>query len=128
MELNPPTFEFFYKDDELGDPMVNEFHIISFNWGPEKDIEEMRELTFKVNDVLKKMFADGGLLLVDFKLEFGRQDGKMYLGDEMTPDGCRVLDAETRKKLDKDRFRQGLGDVIESYQEIASRIGVSLEN
>ena len=90
MELNPPTFEFFYKDDELGDPMVNEFHIISFNWGTEEDIEEMRELTFKVNDVLKKMFADGGLLLVDFKLEFGRQDGKMYLGDEMTPDGCRV--------------------------------------
>ena len=128
MELNPPTFEFFYKDDELGDPMVNEFHIISFNWGTEEDIEEMRELTFKVNDVLKKMFADGGLLLVDFKLEFGRQDGKMYLGDEMTPDGCRVWDAETRKKLDKDRFRQGLGDVIESYQEIASRIGVSLEN
>jgi len=84
MELNPPTFEFFYKDDELGDPMVNEFHIISFNWGTEEDIEEMRELTFKVNDVLKKMFADGGLLLVDFKLEFGRQDGKMYLGDEMT--------------------------------------------
>ena len=66
MELNPPTFEFFYKDDELGDPMVNEFHIISFNWGTEEDIEEMRELTFKVNDVLKKMFADGGLLLVDF--------------------------------------------------------------
>ena len=128
MELNPPTFEFFYKDDELGDPMVNEFHIISFNWGTEEDIEEMRELTFKVNDVLKKMFADGGLLLVDFKLEFGRQDGKMYLGDEMTPDGCRVWDVETRKKLDKDRFRQGLGDVIESYQEIASRIGVSLEN
>ena len=95
MELNPPTFEFFYKDDELGDPMVNEFHIISFNWGTEEDIEEMRELTFKVNDVLKKMFADGGLLLVDFKLEFGRQDGKMYLGDEMTPDGCRVWDAET---------------------------------
>ena len=92
MELNPPTFEFFYKDDELGDPMVNEFHIISFNWGTEEDIEEMRELTFKVNDVLKKMFADGGLLLVDFKLEFGRQDGKMYLGDEMTPDGCRVWD------------------------------------
>ena len=92
MELNPPTFEFFYKDDELGDPMVNEFHIISFNWGTEEDIEEMRKLTFKVNDVLKKMFAAGGLLLVDFKLEFGRQDGKMYLGDEMTPDGCRVWD------------------------------------
>ena len=93
MELNPPTFEFFYKDDELGDPMVNEFHIISFNWGTEDDIKEMRELTFKVNEILKKMFSDGGLLLVDFKLEFGRQDGKMYLGDEMTPDGCRVWDA-----------------------------------
>jgi phosphoribosylaminoimidazole-succinocarboxamide synthase len=88
----------------------------------------MRELTLKVNDVLKKIFADGGLFLFDFKIEFVRQYGKMYLGDEMTPDGCRVWDAETRKKLDKDRFRQGLGDVIESYQEIASRIGVSLEN
>ena len=104
MELNPPTFEFFYKDDELGDPMVNEFHIISFNWGTEEDIEEMRELTFKVNDVLKKMFADGGLLLVDFKLEFGRQDGKMYLGDEMTPDGCRVWMLRQERSLIKIDF------------------------
>ena len=72
------------------------------------------------------MFSDGGLLLVDFKLEFGRQDGKMYLGDEMTPDGCRVWDVETKQKLDKDRFRLGLGDVVESYQEIAHRIGINV--
>ena len=127
MELNPPTFEFFYKDDELGDPMVNEFHIISFNWGTEEDIEEMRELTFKVNDVLKKMFADGGLLLVDFKLEFGVFEGEIVLGDEFSPDGCRLWDKETRNKMDKDRFRQGLGDVVESYHQVADRLGMNIE-
>ena len=127
IDIEPPTFEFFYKDDDLGDPMINEYHINSFGWGTEKDVEEMKILTLKVNEILSKLFLKADLILVDFKLEFGRQDGAMYLGDEMTPDGCRVWDKETRKKLDKDRFRQGLGDVIESYQEIASRIGIDLK-
>ena len=126
-DIEPPTFEFFYKDDDLGDPMINEYHINSFGWGTEQDVEEMKILTLKVNEILSKLFLQADLILVDFKLEFGRQDGVMYLGDEMTPDGCRVWDKETRKKLDKDRFRQGLGDVIESYQEIASRIGIDLK-
>ena len=127
IDIEPPTFEFFYKDDDLGDPMINEYHINSFGWGTEKDVEEMKILTLKVNEILSNLFLQADLILVDFKLEFGRQDGVMYLGDEMTPDGCRVWDKETRKKLDKDRFRQGLGDVIESYQEIASRIGIDLK-
>ena len=126
INLTPPTFEFFLKNDELHDPMINEFHIRSFGWADDEAVEKMKELTFKVNDVLTKLFADVGLLLVDYKLEFGRFQGEIYLGDEFTPDGCRLWDAETRKKLDKDRFRQGLGGVVEAYQEVAHRLGVDL--
>ena len=86
----------------------------------------MKELTFKVNGVLKKLFLDAGILLVDYKLEFGRFHGQVVLGDEFTPDGCRLWDAETREKLDKDRFRQNLGGVIEAYEEAARRLGVDL--
>ena len=124
--LTPPTFEFFLKNDELHDPMINEYHIRSFGWADDEAVEKMKELTFKVNDVLTKLFADAGLLLVDYKLEFGRLQGEIYLGDEFTPDGCRLWDAETRKKLDKDRFRQGLGGVVEAYEEVAHRLGVEL--
>lgn len=126
INLNPPTFEFFLKNDELHDPMINEYHIRSFGWADDEAVEKMKELTFKVNDALTKLFADAGLLLVDYKLEFGRFQGKIYLGDEFTPDGCRLWDAETRKKLDKDRFRQGLGGVVEAYEEVAHRLGVDL--
>ena len=126
ISLNPPTFEFFLKNDELHDPMINEYHIRSFGWADDEAIEKMKELTFKVNDVLTKLFDDAGLLLVDYKLEFGRFQGQIYLGDEFTPDGCRLWDVETRKKLDKDRFRQGLGGVVEAYEEVAHRIGVDL--
>jgi phosphoribosylaminoimidazole-succinocarboxamide synthase len=86
----------------------------------------MKELTFKVNVALSKLFADAGMILVDYKLEFGLFKGEVVLGDEFSPDGCRLWDAETRKKLDKDRFRQGLGGVIEAYEEVAHRIGVEL--
>lgn len=126
MELNPPVFEFFLKNDALHDPMINEFHIETFGWAKSEDISEMKELTFKVNELLKKLFADAGMILVDYKLEFGLFNGQVYLGDEFSPDGCRLWDAETRKKLDKDRFRQGLGGVIEAYIEVAQRIGVKL--
>lgn len=126
LELDPPTFEFFLKNDALHDPMINDYHIQSFKWASKEEVETMKELTFKVNDVLKKLFMDAGLLLVDYKLEFGRYQGKLYLGDEFTPDGCRLWDAETRKKLDKDRFRQGLGGVVEAYEEVAHRLGVKL--
>lgn len=126
MELNPPVFEFFLKDDALHDPMVNEFHIDTFGWAKADDVSKMKDLTFKVNSLLKQLFADAGMILVDYKLEFGLFNGEVYLGDEFSPDGCRLWDAETRKKLDKDRFRQGLGGVIEAYEEVARRIGVPL--
>ena len=127
LELNPPLFEFFLKNDELHDPMVNDYHILSFGWATEAQIAEMKALTFKVNDVLKAMFDDAGMILVDYKLEFGVDvDGNIVLGDEFTPDGCRLWDKETKKKMDKDRFRQGLGSVVETYIEVAERLGLSL--
>jgi phosphoribosylaminoimidazole-succinocarboxamide synthase len=126
MDLNPPTFELFLKNDALHDPMVNEYHARSFGWATDAEIARMKELSFKVNDILKKMFRDAGMLLVDFKLEFGRCKGQVVLGDEFSPDGCRLWDADTRKKLDKDRFRQGLGGVVEAYEEVAHRLGVTL--
>ncbi|MEZ7861549.1 MAG: phosphoribosylaminoimidazolesuccinocarboxamide synthase [Aeromonadaceae bacterium] len=127
LELNPPTFEFFLKNDPLHDPMVNEYHIRSFGWATDEQVARMKELTFKVNDVLKKMFDDAGLILVDYKLEFGVFEGQIVLGDEFSPDGCRLWDKVTRQKLDKDRFRQGLGGVIEAYEEVAHRLGVNLD-
>lgn len=127
LELNPPTFEFFLKNDPLHDPMVNEYHIRSFGWATDEQVARMKELTFKVNDVLKKMFDDAGLILVDYKLEFGVFEGQIVLGDEFSPDGCRLWDKVTRQKLDKDRFRQGLGGVIEAYEEVAHRLGVKLD-
>lgn len=126
LELNPPVFEFFLKNDALHDPMVNEYHIETFGWAKAEDVNKMKELTFEVNAKLKKLFADAGMILVDYKLEFGLFKGEVILGDEFSPDGCRLWDAETRKKLDKDRFRQGLGGVIEAYEEVAQRIGVPL--
>ncbi|MEJ2362228.1 MAG: phosphoribosylaminoimidazolesuccinocarboxamide synthase [Gammaproteobacteria bacterium] len=126
MELNPPTFEFFLKNDALHDPMINDYHIESFKWATRDEVSQMKTLTFQVNDVLKKLFLDAGMLLVDYKLEYGRFHGQIYLGDEFSPDGCRLWDAQTRKKLDKDRFRQGLGGVIEAYEEVARRLGIKL--
>lgn len=124
--LNPPTFELFYKDDALGDPMVNESLSVSLGWATQAQLDEMKKLTYQVNDVLSKMFDEGGLMLVDFKLEFGVFKDRIVLGDEFSPDGCRVWDKETKKKLDKDRFRQSLGNVIEGYEEVARRIGVPM--
>lgn len=127
IDIVPPTFEFFLKNDELHDPMINEFHINSFGWASEAEVVAMKEITFRVNEVLKQLFADAGLLLVDYKLEFGDYQGVVILGDEFTPDGCRLWDMDTRKKMDKDRFRQGLGGVVEAYEEVALRLGVNLD-
>ncbi len=126
LELNPPVFEFFLKNDALHDPMINEYHIATFGWAKDDQVQQMKQLTFMVNQVLKKLFADAGMILVDYKLEFGVFKDQIILGDEFSPDGCRLWDAETHKKLDKDRFRQGLGGVIEAYEEVARRIGVPL--
>lgn len=122
-----PTFEFFLKNDALHDPMVNEYHIQAFGWATEAQIARMKSLSFEVNDILKALFDQAGLLLVDFKLEFGVDSaGNIVLGDEFTPDGCRLWDKETKQKMDKDRFRQGLGGVVEAYEEVALRLGVKL--
>lgn len=122
--LDPPVFEFFLKDDARHDPMINESHIETFGWATAAEVTRMKELTMAVNQVLKKLFADGNLLLVDYKLEFGRFQGDIVLGDEFSPDGCRLWDAQSLEKMDKDRFRQDLGHVIESYEEVGRRIGV----
>lgn len=127
IELKPPIFEFFLKNDALHDPMINEYHIRTFGWADDEQMVRMKEMTFKVNGLLQQMFKEAGLLLVDYKLEFGRFDGEVVLGDEFTPDGCRIWDAGSGKKLDKDRFRQGLGGVVEAYQEVARRLGVDLD-
>lgn len=125
-DLDPPTFELFLKNDALHDPMVNDSLAVTFGWASAAQLERMRELSYAVNAVLEPLFAGVGLLLVDYKLEFGRFHGEIRLGDEFTPDGCRLWDAETRKKLDKDRFRQGLGGVVEAYEEVAARLGIPL--
>ncbi|PWU26549.1 phosphoribosylaminoimidazolesuccinocarboxamide synthase [Pseudomonas sp. RW407] len=126
LQLNPPTFELFLKNDALGDPFINESHVQAFGWATLEQLAQMKSYSFKVNEVLSKLFDDAGLLLVDFKLEFGVFHGQIVLGDEFSPDGCRLWDKETRKKMDKDRFRQGLGGVIEAYEEVAQRLGVPL--
>ncbi len=126
-KLTPPIYELFYKDDALGDPMVNESQSVTFGWATKKQLDEMHQLTIKVNDVLSEMFAKAGMILVDFKLEFGVFKDRIILGDEFSPDGCRIWDKETKKKLDKDRFRQSLGDVIEAYEEVANRLGIPLD-
>ncbi len=122
--INPPTFEFFLKNDELHDPMINDYHIISFGWATTEQIAAMKALTFRVNKVLKALFLEAGMLLVDYKLEFGIYKGELVLGDEFSPDGCRIWDKDTHKKMDKDRFRQDLGNVIEAYKEVGERLGI----
>ena len=125
--LEKPLFEFFLKDDDLGDPLINRNHIVSFGWAKDDQLDEMISTSHKVNELLTKLFADSGMILVDFKLEFGVSDGKILLGDEFTPDGCRLWDDQTLEKLDKDRFRQDLGDVIESYHMVAHRLGMQIK-
>ena len=107
--------------------MVNESLAVSFGWATAEELAQMKALTYKVNEVLKTLFEDAGMLLVDYKLEFGRANGAIVLGDEFSPDGCRIWDKATRKKMDKDRFRQGLGDVIETYEEVGRRLGITFD-
>ena len=129
-KLPEPIFEFFLKSDALHDPLVNEDHIRVLGWASADEIGQMKALTHKVNDVLKPLFAGAGIDLVDYKLEFGHPlddpRGPVVLGDEFTPDGCRLWDATTGEKMDKDRFRRDLGSVIEHYREVGRRIGVEL--
>lgn len=120
--------EWYYKNDELGDPMVSEEHITAFGWAAPPDLDDMMSLALRVNDYLSGLFLGIGLKLIDFKLEFGRlydnDEMRIILADEISPDNCRLWDAKTNEKLDKDRFRQDLGNVAEAYQEVARRLGI----
>jgi phosphoribosylaminoimidazole-succinocarboxamide synthase len=121
-EFKHPTFEFSYKDDSLGDPLINDSHALALGLATEDEIDFIRHSALKVNDILKAFFRERDILLVDFKLEFGRHKGEILLGDEISPDTCRFWDAKTRQKLDKDRFRQDLGGVEEAYAEVLRRV------
>ena len=121
--LKCPTLEFSLKDDALNDPLINDSHIIALGVATEKELDEIRAMAYKVNDVLKDFFMSIGVKLIDFKIEAGRlANGEIILADEISPDTCRFWDAKTNEKLDKDRFRRDLGGVEEAYQEIFSRI------
>ncbi|MDB5459704.1 MAG: purC [Caulobacteraceae bacterium] len=120
--------EFYFKDDKLGDPLVTEEHITAFNWASTQEIDDMLATTLRVNDYLSGMFGAVGITLVDFKIEYGRlwegDFARVILADEISPDSCRLWDATTNEKLDKDRFRRDMGGVIESYTEVARRLGI----
>jgi phosphoribosylaminoimidazole-succinocarboxamide synthase len=120
--------EFYYKKDELNDPMVTEEHITAFNWASTQELDDILAMTVRVNDYLSGLFAGVGITLVDFKIEFGRiwenDFSRVILADEISPDSCRLWDTATGEKLDKDRFRRDLGNVIESYTEVARRLGI----
>lgn len=121
--LPRPLIEFFYKDDALGDPLVTEDHALIFGWADEASIAEIKKLSLTVNELLKKLFDDIGVTLVDFKLEFGRDSsGRIVLADEVSPDTCRFWDKSTGDHLDKDRFRKDLGNVLGAYEEIWRRL------
>ena len=120
--------EFYYKNDQLGDPMVTEEHITCFGWATPVEIDEIMSLALRVNDFLTGLFLGVGIRLVDFKLEFGRHwegdEMRIILADEISPDSCRLWDLTTNDKMDKDRFRRDLGNVAEAYQEVARRLGI----
>jgi len=120
--IKPPIVELFYKSDPLGDPMITDDHVRMLKLASPKELAWMKRMALKIDALLRPLLKRKGLILVDFKLEFGRAGGKMYLGDEISPDTCRLWDADTREKLDKDRFRRDLGRVEEAYQEVYRRL------
>ncbi len=123
-KLPCPTLEFLYKDDALGDPMVNSYHAAAIGAATFEEIEQITKYAFLINDVMSKYFKDIGILLVDFKVEFGRYRGQLLLADEISPDTCRLWDINTNERLDKDRFRRDLGNEKEAYQEVFRRLGI----
>lgn len=121
-ELKKTVLEFCYKNDDLGDPLMNDDHVLAMGLADEEDIQTIKAYTHKINEVLREYFIKRDIILVDFKLEFGLYDGKIILADEISPDTCRFWDAKTMEKLDKDRFRRDLGNVEEGYQEMLKRV------
>jgi len=126
--LSRSIVEFYYKSDALGDPLVCEEHITAFGWATTQDLDEIMQMSLRINDFLTGLFLGIGIKLIDFKLEFGRlyvnDEMRLVLADEISPDNCRLWDAKTNEKLDKDRFRRDLGRVEEAYQEVARRLGI----
>ena len=130
--LPRPLIEFYYKDDALGDPLISEDHIAVFGWATQSELDEIMTIAVRINDFLIGLFAGAGIRLVDFKLEFGRVwEGdvqRIILADEISPDNCRLWDINSNEKLDKDRFRQDLGGLVDAYQEVARRLGIFSSN
>ena len=131
--LEKPLLEYCYKDDALGDPLIAKEHIYAFGWAKKEEIKEIDKMTYRINDLLQGMFRSIGIKLVDFKLEYGKiwnketENTEIVLADEISPDTCRLWDLKSEKKLDKDRFRKDLGNVIQAYQEVARRLGIMPE-
>jgi phosphoribosylaminoimidazole-succinocarboxamide synthase len=130
--LKHPLLEYCLKDDKLGDPLIAEEHILAFDWATKSELEKVKKMILRINDFMIGMFRGVGIKLIDFKLEFGRlkENGKteVILADEISPDTCRLWDSITDKKLDKDRFRKDLGDLIPAYTEVAKRLGILHEH
>ena len=125
IEFAQPTIEFSYKNDDLGDPLINDYHAMALGLATQEEIDTIKAMAFKVNEVMKEYFKQLDVILVDFKLEFGKTpDGEILLADEISPDTCRFWDVHTHEKLDKDRFRRDLGGVEEAYAEMMKRIGL----
>jgi phosphoribosylaminoimidazole-succinocarboxamide synthase len=120
-KLSPSLYELYLKNDELRDPLVSDYHALSLGWATKQQLQEMADLSFASNRVLSQLFSEHGMILVDYKIEFGILDGKIYLADELSPDTCRIWEAVTHETLDKDRFRQDLGGVVQAYQQVAKR-------
>jgi len=131
--LDGPLLEYCYKNDELSDPLISKEHIFAFSWASEKEIKKIDKMTLRINDILQGMFRSVNIKLIDFKLEFGKiwnsnmNENEIVLADEISPDTCRLWDSKTEKKLDKDRFRRDLGNIIQGYQEVARRLGIMPE-
>ena len=129
--LEKPLLEYCYKNDELEDPLVAKEHIYAFGWAKKEEIEQIDKITFRINDLLQGMFRGVGIKLVDFKLEYGKvwekDKQEIILADEISPDTCRLWDIKSERKLDKDRFRKDLGNIIQAYQEVARRLGIMPE-
>ena len=123
-KLAVSTLEFSYKNDELGDPLINDYFALALDLATREEIDVITKYAFKVNGIMQEFFANAGIELIDFKLEFGRYKGQVILADEVSPDTCRFWDSKTREKLDKDRFRRDMGDVEGAYQEVFRRIGM----
>lgn len=120
--MKSTVLEFSYKDDALGDPMVNDYHIYAMEWATKEELDTIKNMALKINDVLRAFLKKSNIDLIDFKLEFGKFHGKIILADEISPDTCRFWDSATHEKLDKDRFRRDLGGVEEAYQEVIRRL------